>query len=535
MSNGNLLTIDVGATVVRASVYDLEGRCLAIRDRAVDLKHPQPGQVEVNATAYYDAAAMVARRALRAAGDAGASIQAIALSSQMGGIVGVDETFKPVTRFDVHLDERCQPIREQVMRQHESTLRELTGCLPYLGVKIKWWQDNEPNEAAQVRKWVTLGGYLAGRMAGLNADEAFIDHTQLGLSGLADNAAGAWSDILLGIFGVSRDVLPRIVRPSEVIGRLSDVTAPDFRLSAGIPIVAGLSDHVATFLGSGLTRPGRLCDMSGQICHFAAATDHFAADVRHRALSTLAGPTEGLWYAMAYVNAGGITCRWFLQDVFNHPKEDDKLPARIRLLEEEASRLSPGADGLLFLPHLAGRQCPWDPAIRGSWLGMQPQHTQKHFHRSILESVAFEYAYFLLVVREMFNQTTFDEIHGIGGGSRSRLWSQIKADVLGLPYVIPTREDQAMVGAAATAAAGINAVPGVVDAIERWIVPGDRLMPDRDRHREYAALFQIYIRALTELRPLFADLRNLARRPAAVLSAPPGAQHTIQAPPTQPA
>lgn len=512
MSNGHVLAIDVGAAVVRAGVYDMGGRCLAMRDRQVEIKHLQPGQAEVQATAYYDAVAMGARRALRASGVAGATIQAIGISSQMGGVLGIDEAFKPITRFDVHFDDRCQPIREQLMREHESTIRELTGCLPYLGVKIKWWLENEPAAAAKVRKWVTIGTYLAGRMAGLNADHAFIDQTQLGLSGLADNAAGAWSDVLLGLCGVSREVLPQIVRPSEVIGQLSAATAEDFKLPAGIPIVAGLSDHVATFLGAGLTRPGRLCDMSAHICHFAATTDHFAADTRHRALSTLAGPAEGIWYAMAYVNAGGTTCRWFLEDAFRHPKDTDKLPVRVRLLEEEADKIPPGCDGLLFIPHLGGRHCPWDPAIRGSWLGLQSHHTQKHLHRSILESVAFEYAYFLLVAREMFNLTTFEEIRGIGAGSRSRLWSQIKADVLGVPYVTPTRDDQALLGAAAVAAAGINAVSSAGEAVDHWTNPGDRLMPDRGRHHEYAALFQVYMKALTDMRPLFAELRSLTRR-----------------------
>ena len=158
--------------------------------------------------------------------------------------------------------------------------------------------------------------------------------------------------------------------------------------------------------------------------------------------------------------------------------------------------------------------------MRGSWLGLQAHHAQKHLHRSILESVAFEYAYFLLVVREMFHQTRFDEIHGIGGGARSRLWSQIKADVLGVPYVMPTREDHTLLGTAAVAAAGVNLVPSIPETIDRWVTAGIRLLPNREHHQNYAELFRVYVRALSELRPLFADLRNLSRR----LSSPTPAQ-----------
>ncbi len=514
MPNGRLLVIDVGATVVRAGIYDMDGRCLAIRTRSVEVQHPLPGEAEVYATAYYDACAMVSRRALRAVGKATEPVEAIGLACQMGGIVGVDEAFKPVTRFDPHFDERCQPIREQLLREHESMLRELTGCLPYLGVKIKWWQDNQPDAAAQVRKWVTIGGYLAGRMAGLHAEAAFIDRTNLGLSGLADNAAGAWSDVLLSMHGISPQVLPRIVRPHEVVGHLSEEATEDFQLPAGVPIVAGLGDYPATFLGAGLTRPGRVCDLSANICHFAATTDHFAADGRHRALSTLGSPSEALWYAMAYVNAGGMTSRWLLEDLGSVGGDGDgnKLAERVRILEEQAAKVAPGTDGLLFVPHLDGRQCPWDPAIRGSWLGLRAHHTQVHLHRSILESVAFEYAYFLQVTREIFPQTTFDVIHGIGSGTRSRLWTQIKADVLGLPYLLPTRDDHALLGAAAVAAAAINAVSGIRDAIDRWGRTGHRVVPEPGRHRDYAELFKIYVHALNELRPIFRELRAVARR-----------------------
>lgn len=515
MANGHVLAIDVGATVVRAGIYDMEGRCPAIRTRSVDIEHPEPGHAEVNATAYYDAAAMVSRRALRATGKAGQPVVAVCLSCQMGGLVGVDEDCKPVTRFDPHLDTRCQPVREELMREHESTVRKLTGCLPYLGVKIRWWQDNEPAAAATVRTWLTIGGYLVARMAGLTAEQATIDRTNIGLSGLADSKAGAWTDTLLDVCGVDREVLPRIVEATEVMGQLTAEAAPDFGLPTGVPVVAGLADHAATFLGASLTRPGRLCDLSANICHFAAATDRFAADDRHRALSTIASPMADLWYAMAYINAGGTTYRWFLDAVCQCGGDKSRLAARARALELEAAGIDPGADGLLFVPHLDGRHCPWDPVIRGSWLGLRGHHAQKHLYRSILESVAFEYAYFLQIAREVFEQTSFDEIYGIGGGTRSRLWSQIKADVLGLPYVMPSRDDHALLGAAAVGAAGVGAVAGVGDAIDRWSKPGARLEPDRDRHREYAELFKVYVRALNELRSIFKDLRDVARRASA--------------------
>lgn len=509
MSNELLLAIDVGATLVRAGVYDLDGRCLAMRSRNVDVRHIAPGQVDVSAASYYDAAAMVSRRALRTIDGGASRVAAIGMACQMGGVVGIDEVGKPVTQFDPYFDERCQPLRERLLRDHEQTVRQITGALPYLGVKIQWWQEHQPDLAGQVHTWVTIGGYLAGRMARLRANEAFIDRTNIGLSGLADNDTGAWSGLLLDLCEVPGEVLPRIVSPTEVVGRLAPRAAEDFQMPPGVPIVAGLGDYPATFLGAGLTRPGLLCDLSGNACHFAASVDRFAADTRHRAMSTLSLGSVGLWCGMAYVEAGAATCRWLLQSVSKQLSEDE-LPVRFRDLEVEAGKLSPGTDGLLFLPHLSGRQCPWDPAMRGSWLGLRQRHTQAHLHRSILEAVALEYAYFLQVTREVFQRQEFDRILGIGGGARSQLWSQIKADVLGIPYVRATREDQALLGAAAVAAAGVNLADRPESCIDRWCIPGGQMTPDRENHLKYTELFRIYLKALQTLRPVFAELRQIS-------------------------
>ncbi len=286
-------------------------------------------------------------------------------------------------------------------------------------------------------------------------------------------------------------------------------------MKSGVPVIAGLGDYPATFLGAGLTRRGMVCDLSANICHFAASMDHFAADETYRALSTFASHSSDLWYAMAYTHAGGNTCRWFLEDIGGF-QERAEMPERIRQLEDEATKLVPGADGLLFIPYLNGRQCPWDAAMRGAWLGLRSRHNQTHMHRSMLESVAFEYAYFLQVVREISQRADFEEIHGIGPGVRSRLWVQIKADVLGIPYVVHGRDDHAMLGAAAVAAASVGAVANEAEAVERWLTRTTRIEPDRDRHRQYTELFQLYLRALSDLRPFFAELRETARRFAAV-------------------
>ena len=100
-----------------------------------------------------------------------------------------------------------------------------------------------------------------------------------------------------------------------------------------------------------------------------------------------------------------------------------------------AAAVPPGAEGLLFSPHLGGRICPASPAMRGAWLGISWGHTQAHFCRAVLESVAYEYAWYLHILHELLPDLPFTEARGVGGGARSAAWNQIMADVLNIPYL----------------------------------------------------------------------------------------------------
>ena len=118
------------------------------------------------------------------------------------------------------------------------------------------------------------------------------------------------------------------------------------------------------------------------------------------------------------------------------------------MLDRRAADVPPGAEGLLFIPHLVGRACPSDPAVRGAWLGFTWTHTRAHFYRAVLESIAYDYAQALEIVRSYTPDVHFSEVRVIGGGAKSDLWNQIKADVLGVPYVRLPREDVAALGCA---------------------------------------------------------------------------------------
>jgi xylulokinase len=221
-----------------------------------------------------------------------------------------------------------------------------------------------------------------------------------------------------------------------VIGEVKPAASQDFGLAPGTPIAAGCGDTAACALGAGVVRPGMLYDTAGTAAVLAACTDRMVTDIKNQALLSMHSVIPGLYHPLAYIAGGGLALRWF-RDQFYSAQYGIPLQADHDLYEAMialAGEAPPGAGGLMFSPHLGGRICPAAPAMRGAWIGFSWGHTQAHFLRAVLESVAFEYAYYLKILVEQLPEMRFSETRAVGGGAHSQAWNQIKADVLNVPY-----------------------------------------------------------------------------------------------------
>jgi xylulokinase len=461
---------------------------------------------------FYRTAAETVGRCLRESGVDPRRVAAIAFDSQMAGIGSIDEDYEPATRFDSWLDMRCQPYIAYLNEHHADLITRLTGCAPTCdhGPKILWWKHERPDEYRRVAKFVTPSAYVAGKMAGLSADRAFMDYTFIHFSGLADNRAGQWSAAICDTLGVEMDVLPEIVEPWRVIGEVTETAAREFGLAPGTPIAAGCGDTAANALGAGIVRPGQVFDVAGTASVLAGTTDRFVADTTHRALLTMRSVIPGLWNPLAYIAGGGQALRWFRDEFESYElrvTSDEFGDTSTRNYEEmiaEAAAIPPGADGLFFSPHLGGRICPATPEMRGAWLGFSWGHTRAHFFRAILESIAYEYAWYLRVLREYIPNLELTETRAVGGGARSDAWNQIKADVMGVPYQRLARSEFGTWGAAMIAgkAAGIYDDLAATAAEHAWPA-GEPIRPSVENHAIYRPLVDRHIALQAQLAEIF--------------------------------
>lgn len=511
MAQTYLIGVDLGTAGTKAAIFDTEGNLIAEAYEESRLYYPQPGWVEQSMDEIYGSAVRTIRACLKRSEVRPGDVAAIAFDGQMAGIGSVDVDWDTPTVYDSWLDTRCGPYIE-VMKRHEELIIEKTGGPPTYshGPKILWWMHERPEAFRRIAKFVMPGGYVAGRMAGLRGEEAFIDYTYIHFSCLSDVRAAAWSPELCDLFGVPMEKLPRILCPWEVIGYMTSEAAQETGLLAGMPIAAGCGDQAAGMLGAAMVEPGLVFDVAGTASVLAICTAEFVPDVKHKTLFTARLVPPDLWYALAYINGGGLNLRWFRDELAIEEKAHAQQEGRsvYALLDERAAAISPGSDGLLFLPHLGGRVCPNDPDLRGLWLGFTWAHTKAHFYRSLLEGVAYEYALYLQIEKELFPDLTFKEARVIGGGSTSQVWNQIKADVLGIPYVRLNRQEFAVLGSAIVAGYAVGVFDDLKATARRFVETTDRIEPRAEYHAFYQPLVNLYASLFDQLRETYAALQK---------------------------
>lgn len=473
MSSELLLGLDVGTGGTKAALYDLAGRLHGEATVASRLHRHADGAVEQDPAEMERELHAAIRGALAEARAGGGDVAGLAIDGQMAGVMFVDAAGAAVGPYDSWLDARCEA-QVAVMRREAERIVALTGGFPTYshGPKLLWWREHRPTDLARAVAMVMPAAYLAGRLAGLGGADAFVDPTYLHFSCLADTRAERWSDELVSAFEVPERLLPRIVQPWEVVGEVSAAAARETGLRAGTPVAAGCGDTAAGLLGAGVVRPGAALDVAGSASVLAVGVPGFAPD-RGATLFTARGVAAGSYYSLGYVQGGGLNLGWF-RDLFApdlaHLAPDEAFSA----LDAAAASVPPRAAGVRFAPHLGGRVTPNDPRQRGVLAGLTWQHGRADVYRAVLEAIAFEYALYLRGIRALHPGLGTVTVRGVGGGSRSTLWGQIKADVLDVGYRPLARQEGGALGSALIAGHAVGLIDDMAASAERFndLLPG---------------------------------------------------------------
>jgi xylulokinase len=485
-----VIGIDSSTTATKAVVWDRDGRAVAEGRAAFALALPQPGWHEQDAEDWWRSCTTAVRQALEAVD--GAQIEAICVTHQRETFACVDEDGRPVRPAIVWMDVRAT---REVAEVGSDAIHRLTGKPPDTTpalYKLLWLAAHEPETLSRTSRVVDVHAFLVHRMTGeWRTTTACADPL-----GLIDMEGGDWSDELLATTGLSRDRVPALYAPGEIVGELSAAGAQALGLRAGVPVVGGAGDGQCAGLGANATRPGDAYLNLGTAVVAGTTSRRYAW---HRGFRTLTGAVPGTFAMETLLQGGTYTVNWFLERI---------AMVDIDLLETAAARLEPGADGLLLVPYLASAQTPyWDPVARGMLFGLAGHHGREHLFRAILEGIAFEQRLAFEVMEPELDDP-IEVLLTTGGGSRSALWRQIVADVTRKPVVACRATETTSLGAGMLAAAACGWHGALAETAQRMAGVGARHSPDPSAAARYDELFAVY----RELYPCTAPLHGALQR-----------------------
>lgn len=496
-----VLAIDCSTTAAKAVVWDMQGRAISTGRAAFPLASPHPGWGEQDPIDWWNATVEAIGKAC---GRIDVSrLAAMSITHQRETFVCLDENDLALRPAMLWLDTRAT---DEVRRHGSETVHKITGKPPNTATswyKMLWLREHEPRVMDSTVRIADVHSYLVNRLTG----EWATSWGSVDPLGVLDLESFTLDKGLIDKLGLLVDAFPPVHAPGSVLGTLRRDIAELLGLTAGLPVVAGLGDGQAAGLGVGITRPGDAYLNLGTGIVSGTFSDTYRTD---RAFRTMSGGVPGTWLIETFYGGGTFNVTWFTErfsGIAAQPFGLDLSPERI--LEAAAADLPAGAEGLLALPYLTGVLTPyWDSNARGVFFGLAPHHGKAHIYRAILEGLALEQR-LSTTGAEAAMGTRTERFRLMGGGTRSRLWCQIVADVLERPIEIAREAEATCLGAGMLAAAGAGLFPSIQTAADAMSLGGQVYDPDPAQATRYSRLFDIYKDIYPALRDPFARLKEV--------------------------
>jgi len=370
---------------------------------------------------------------------------------------------------------------------HVEQAMRLAGSPPvatWLGFNIKWLKIHDPDLYEKTWKFVLSKDYINYRLTG----EIATDWSEASGSFLMDAKTKIWSPELAGYLGLDLDKLPEVRAPSDVLGRITAEAAQLTGLAEGTPIVVGAGDMLCMLLSSGLTEPGRASDITGTASIMAVYVEEPVLDPR---LMNLHHVMPG-WIPFGITDSGGGALKWFKDQLCKAEVADAERSGKdvYDILNPKAAEVEAGSEGLLFLPYLMGERSLGTPFARGVFFGLTPRIGTGAMVRSIMEGVTFELRRTLEIIEDAGN--TVREVYTIGGGARSDLWSQIKADIYQKPVYTFEASEGGILGSAILAGVGAGLYADARAGAEQCLRVDKEFQPDLSKTARYDYLYALF-------------------------------------------
>ncbi len=483
--------IDLGTSAVKLLLVDAAGKVLNTVSKEYPLYFPHPGWSEQNPADWWQGVQTGLKELL--AGFDASLVAGIGCGGQMHGLVALDEADEVIRPAILWNDGRTE---KQVAYLNseigKGVLSACTANIAFAGFtapKILWMRENEPENFARIRKIMLPKDYINYLLTGVHA----CDYSDASGMLLLDVEHKCWSDKMLQICGITRDVMPRLFESSAVIGALQPAVAAAFGLPESAVVVAGAGDNAAAAVGTGTVNNGD-CNISvGTSGTVFIASDTFGVDP-HNALHSFPHASGG-YHLMGCMLSAASCNKWFCEEILG---TKDFSGEQASIDEEKLGR-----NDVYFLPYLMGERSPInDASARALFFGMRMDTTRADLVQAVLEGVAFALRDSLEVARSLGLEIA--ESCLCGGGAKSPLWRKILANVLNVTLKIPAAEEGPGYGGAMLAMVGAGLFKNVPACAEALVQIKETVSPS-------PALAALYEARYQQFRKIYPAVKSLTR------------------------
>ena len=505
-----LMGIDNGLTLSKVAIFDLEGREIKVASRKIEVQYPKPGWTERDMNVVWQKTAEAIREVIETSGIAPGDILAIGNSGHGNGLYMLDhddEVFRPAI---ASMDGRAGELMEEWLlpngvhdRSFPYILQAVWAAQP--SILLAWLKRYEPESYRRIGKVLLCTDYVKYCLTG----EHTTDFCDISGSSLLYSQKRSYSPDLFDIYGIPEMLaaMPRPLWGHEIAGKVTPEAAKMTSLAAGTPVSGGLFDIDAAALGAGVISDGVLCIVAGTWSINEVVTAEPIIDKRLYQCSLYAVP--GMWLTIEASATSATNLEWFVSN-FCAEEKAEAVARGISVYEvcnEKVGSLAPGSVDIIFHPYLFGSDVQAN--ARAGFYGLGAWHTKTHVLRALYEGVVYGHMHHIAKLRAA--GAKMDVARLTGGGSRSRVWTQMFADALQLPVEVSDGAEVAARGVAMAAGIGVGVYKDYAEAVVKAVRLERRQEPNPEHASAYQARYVEYVGLLEAMKEPWNRLARLSK------------------------
>lgn len=475
-----LLGIDAGNTVVKAVLFDLDGRMLARAALDGQSRHPQPGHVERDIAELWRNAAVVIRRCLEEAGVSGAEVAAIGTAGHGNGLYLLDTDNQPLIGIQ-SIDNRAAELAADMRDWVGDAVYPLCLQKPWpaqTATLLAWVKRHRPEIYAKAGTVLLCKDVMTFALTG----ERVSDYSDMSGCGLLRLPQRGYDRALLGDYGLedAAHLLPALVESDAVAGHITEQMADASGLTAGTPVAGGFFDVVASMIGSGAHDIGEAAIVAGTWGINQVVRGSPLVDDRIFHASTW---RPDRYIAIESSATSAVNLEWYVREF-----GDGHGPAAFEACNQLVATVTPGVELPLFHPFLFGSAT--HPDARGGFFGLAGWHGKAEMLYALYEGVAFEHRRHIERLRAA--GASFETAALSGGGSRSTVWCQMFADIIGVPVTVAECQETGALGAAIAGGVAGGVFASLEEGIARMVRLQSRFAPTNEHRALREARYRLY-------------------------------------------